>query len=247
MDELAILELIKHEVKDPHSPIHAEDPLFILECLKERTGPERFLDFYLRVGPYGDHFGSRKEGLSLSVLEAHPHGMDLGELEPRIQEIIATRSGKIELVAPVLMEDSKRLELEEDEAAENLLLVGRRDLRSNNSWMHNLPVLVKGENRCTLWMHIQDAKKRGLSSGDIVLIQSRTGRVEAPVHITHDVMPGIVSLPHGWGHNLRGTRLAVASRVAGINMNLLTDEQEIDCASGNAVLNGIAVVIEKLK
>ncbi|NRD77874.1 molybdopterin-dependent oxidoreductase [Bacillus sp. BRMEA1] len=246
MDEMAIKELIKHEVSNPNSPIYHRDILEILAMLNDRKGPERFLDFYLRVGPYGDHFGTNPEGLHLTTLEDHQHGLDLGALKPRIHEIIQTSSGKIELAPPILIKDIERLKQRLEAKTESLLLVGRRDLRSNNSWLHNLPVLVKGEDRCRLWIHPLDAEQFSLMDGEKVFVQSRTGKIKVTIHLTDDLMPGTVSLPHGWGHNLPGTRLRTASQQAGVNVNLLTDEQIIDQISGNAVLNGVPVTIEKV-
>lgn len=246
LDHLAISDLVKYEIKNSHSPIYQQDEEKILSMLSNRQGPERLLDFYLRVGQYGDHFGRNPDGLSLSVLEENPHGMDLGPLQPRLPEILQTPSGKIELAAPLFGKDVARLLQELGADSHEFLLVGRRDLRSNNSWLHNLPVLVKGDDRCTLWIHVEDAERLGISKGDKVIVQSRTGKISVPVHVTEDIMPGTVSLPHGWGHDLDGTRLGVAREHAGVNMNLLTDEQVIDCVSGNAVLNGVPVVIEKI-
>lgn len=247
LDERTINELIKHEIKNPNSPIYERNATEITAMLKDREGPERLLDFYLRVGPYGEHFGRNPEGLSLSVLENHPHGMDFGALQPRIHEILQTPSGKIELAAPILTKDVDRLRQTLDSKADTILLVGRRDLRSNNSWLHNLPVLVKGENRCTLMIHSSDAERLGILQGEKTLVKSRTGKIVVPVVITDDIMPGTVSLPHGWGHNLSGSRLGVASQHAGVNVNLLTDEQMIDPISGNAVLNGVPIILEKVR
>ncbi|WP_256358296.1 molybdopterin oxidoreductase family protein [Bacillus sp. sid0103] len=246
LDELAIDELIKHEIKNPDSPIYEQNAMEINAMLKNRKGPERLLDFYLRVGPYGEHFGRNPGGLSLTILEKHPHGMDLGALQPRIPAILQTPSGKIELAAPILTKDVERLRQTLDSKGDTILLVGRRDLRSNNSWLHNLPVLVKGEDRCKLMIHSSDAESFGLLQGDKALVKSRTGKIEVPVEITDDIMPGTVSLPHGWGHNLSGTRLGVASQHDGVNVNLLTDEQWIDPISGNAVFNGVPIIIEKI-
>ncbi|WP_413299606.1 molybdopterin oxidoreductase family protein [Bacillus sp. 1P10SD] len=247
LDDLTITQLIKHEVKNQNSPISEKDVLEILDLLKNRRGPERLLDFYLRVGPYGEQFGKNPNGLSLSVLEDHPHGLDLGPLQPRIKEILQTPSRKIELAPAILVDDVYRLRETMKSDSLNILLIGRRDLRSNNSWLHNLPVLVKGENRCLLWIHPTDASRMGLINGDKASVQSRTGKIEVPIHITDDVMPGVVSLPHGWGHDLTGTRLQVAREHAGINVNILTDEQVIDKVSGNAVLNGVPVRVEKVE
>jgi anaerobic selenocysteine-containing dehydrogenase len=246
-DELSIMQLVKHEVSNPNSPIFEANINEIYSMLREKSGPERVLDFYLRVGPYGDAFGKNPDGLSLAVLEQNPHGMDLGELQPRLHDILQTTSGKIELAPELLVNDVKRLRESMESSADSAFLVGRRDLRSNNSWLHNLPVLVKGEDRCTLWIHTEDAKRLELTKGDKVLVQSRTGKIEVKVQITEDIMQGTVSLPHGWGHNLPGTQLTVAKEHHGVNMNLLTDEQVIDPISGNAVLNGIPVDIEKVK
>jgi anaerobic selenocysteine-containing dehydrogenase len=245
-DELTIAELIKHEVRNPNSPIYERDVIEILALLNNDFGPDRLLDFYLRVGAYGDYFGENPKGLNLSRLKENPHGMDLGPLQPRIKEILQTPSGKIEIAPPVLLEDINRLRETLKKSSETILLVGRRDLRSNNSWLHNLPVLVKGENRCVLWIHPNDASSRELNNGETARLQSRTGEIKVEIKITDDVMPGTVSLPHGWGHNLSGTRLQVASQHAGVNVNILTDDHVVDKVSGNAVLNGIPLVIEKV-
>jgi anaerobic selenocysteine-containing dehydrogenase len=122
-----------------------------------------------------------------------------------------------------------------------MVLIGRRQLRSNNSWMHNLPALVKGKDRCTLLVNPEDAARLGLVEGDRASVRSATGRVEAPVELTDAIMPGVVSIPHGWGHDAPGVRMGVASAHAGVNSNLLADESLVDPLSGNAVLNGIPV------
>ncbi|MGG3468906.1 molybdopterin oxidoreductase family protein [Neobacillus pocheonensis] len=246
LDDLTVMELIKHEIKNENSPISERKPQEIFDLLKNRKGPERLLDFYLRVGPYGDHFGEIPDGLNLSVLEENPHGMDFGTMQPRITEILQTSSGKIELAPAILVKDVERLKGTLETKSTDLLLVGRRDLRSNNSWLHNLPVLVKGEDRCTLLIHTSDAVSLGLKNGGKALVQSRTGKIQVTVEITEDIMPGTVSLPHGWGHNLSGTRLGVAKEHPGVNVNLLTDNRVIDPISGNAVLNGVPVSIVKV-
>ena len=133
-----------------------------------------------------------------------------------------------------------------DEQPDELVLIGRRDLRSNNSWMHNVPVLMKGRPRCTLLIHPLDAEARGLSSGDVARIRSSTGQIESPIEITDDVMPGVVCLPHGWGHDAAGSRLSVASATPGVNMNRLIDGTVLEPLSGNARLNGIPVCVDAL-
>jgi anaerobic selenocysteine-containing dehydrogenase len=201
----------------------------------------------LRCGPYGDAFGARPGGLTLAALESAPHGIDLGPLEPRLPEVLRTPSGRVELAPETIVADVVRLRAALTRAPgpgngdRPMVLVGRRDLRSNNSWMHNLPGLVRGKPRCTAHVHPDDAARLGLVDGDPALVRSRAGAVEIPVEVTPDVMPGVVSIPHGWGHDAPGTGQSVASRHAGTNSNVLADETEIDPLSGTAVLNGIPV------
>jgi anaerobic selenocysteine-containing dehydrogenase len=201
-----------------------------------RRGPARLIDFMLRTGPYG---------LSLDDLVASPHGIDLGPLEPRMPEVLRTPSGRIELAPDEILADLPRLRATLDDAVadDGFVLVGRRDLRSNNSWMHNIEVLVKGKPRCTLHLHPDDARRLGLSDGADVEVASRTGKVVLPVEITDSIRPGVVSIPHGWGHGHPASRMAVASRHAGVNSNLLADDELVDVVSGNAVLNGIPVSV----
>ncbi|HEY7127153.1 MAG TPA: molybdopterin dinucleotide binding domain-containing protein [Ktedonobacterales bacterium] len=209
LDDLTITTLIQRDVATPDSSVEGRDAQEILAALAPRRGPERMLDYMLRSGPYGDGFTPGKTGLSLSQLEAAPHGVDLGPLQPRIPEVLRTPSGKVELAPPALVEDVERLRASLARQSSGLLLVGRRDLRSNNSWMHNLHTLTKGKNRCTLHMHPTDAASLGVGEGDTVHIESRAGSVQAPVELTESIMPGVVSLPHGWGHNQPGARLTL--------------------------------------
>ncbi|GIF04241.1 molybdopterin oxidoreductase family protein [Actinoplanes siamensis] len=199
------------------------------------TPAERLLDAALRAGAYG---------LSLDDLRAAPHGVDLGPLRPRIPQVLRTPSGLIELCAPPLVAETARLRSALDRPRPGLVLIGRRHLRSNNSWMHNVPALVKGRDRCTLQVHPSDADRLTLSDGHPATVTSRAGSLSALVEITDRVMPGVVSLPHGWGHDLPGTRLTVASERPGVNSNILTDDLLVDPLSGNAVLNGIPVEIK---
>jgi anaerobic selenocysteine-containing dehydrogenase len=198
-----------------------------------RRGPERMLDLLLRAGPYD---------LTLADLEAAPHGIDLGALEPRIPEMLRTASGKVELAPPEIAADVPRLEAALDRSRNGgMVLIGRRQLRSNNSWMHNIAPLVKGKESCTAHVHPDDAARLGLTDGEPARVSSRAGAIEVPVEVTDAVMPGVVSIPHGWGHDVDGVRMAVASAHAGTNSNVLADELLIDPLSGNAVLNGIPV------
>jgi anaerobic selenocysteine-containing dehydrogenase len=244
LDDLVVGQRVHHEVSSPASPIHGRDPDEILAALAPRRGPERLLDLMLRTGPYGDGCGARPGGLTLAVLEAHPHGVDLGPLEPRVPEVLRTPTGRIELAPAALVADVDRLRAALARPEPGLVLIGRRDLRSNNSWMHNLRVLVKGDPRCTMQVHPDDARRLGLADGGLARVTSRVGRVAVPVEITDAVMPGVVSIPHGWGHDAPGTQLAIAAAHAGVNSNLLADELALDPLSGNAVLNGLPVTVE---
>lgn len=249
VDELVVRGLVDAAVKDPSSPVHGRDPDELLHVLAAagRRGPERLLDLMLRSGPYGDAFGANPDGLSLDVLAANPHGVDLGPLEPRLPEVLRTPTGMIELCPPVLGADTERVAASIDELARDdaFVLVGRRHLRSNNSWMHNLRILVKGRPRCTLQLHPDDATRLGLVDGELARVTSRVGSVDVPVEVTDGIRPGVVSLPHGWGHDLEGVGLAVAREHAGVNSNLLADDRDVDPLSGNAVLNGIPVTVAR--
>lgn len=200
------------------------------------TGVEAILDLMLRTGPYED--------LDLAALLAAPHGIDLGPLKPRLPEMLRTVSGHIEMAHPSITADVPRLVLLLDSVPEErLLLVGRRHLRSNNSWMHNISVLVKGKQRCTLQLNPVDASELGILDGQDVSLQSETGQVVALVEITDEVAIGTVSLPHGWGHDAPGTVGSVAAATPGVNSNLLTGDRFIDPLSGNARLNAIPVTV----
>src|SRR5436309_8061618 len=246
LDDMSLETLIQREVATAGTSVAGRDPGELLAALKPRRGPERMLDFMLRSGPYGDGFGAKEGGLSLAVLEDHPHGVDLGPLQPRIPEVLRTISGKIELAPAPIVEDVARLRASLDRANGHMLLIGRRDLRSNNWWMHNLHVLAKGQDRCTLLVHPDDAARLALVNGDMACVTSQAGTVEIPVEVTDTIMPGVVSIPHGWGHALPGTQMRVARERAGVNTNILTVEENVDPLSGNAILNGIAVTVERI-
>ncbi|MFT3925912.1 MAG: molybdopterin oxidoreductase family protein [Myxococcales bacterium] len=210
--------------------------------------PKGMVDLLLRAGPHGDRFIPLKRGLSIKQLEQQPHGVDLGGLEPRFPERLKTRGKQIQLAPEPLVQDLRRLEqaLREDERAEpGLVLIGRRQLRSNNSWMHNSLRLVKGPVRCTLQMHPEDAQARGLNHGELVQIRSRVGSVEAPLEVTEALMPGVVSLPHGWGHTRKGTKLQVAEQHPGASINDVTDEARVDALAGTASFSGLPVQVTR--
>jgi anaerobic selenocysteine-containing dehydrogenase len=236
--------LIGRELQTAGSLIAGREADDVMSALEPRVGPERLLDLMLRSGPYGDGFGAHTDGvaLSLAALEAAPHELDLGPLAPRLPDVLRTAGGAIELTPELLVADVPRLhEALARTPADGPVLIGRRHLRSNNSWMHNLPVLVKGKSRCTLHVHPDDATRYELTDGALARLRSRTGTVEAEVEVTDEVMPGVVSLPHGWGHSAPDTQMTVATQHAGTNSNVLSDELLIDAVSGNAVLNGIPV------
>jgi anaerobic selenocysteine-containing dehydrogenase len=200
-----------------------------------RTGPARLVDLMLRSGPYE---------LTLADLEAAPHGIDLGALRPRIPEVLATPSGLVELAPEPIVADVPRLVAALAEGpAQGMVLIGRRQLSSNNSWMHNIAPLVRGANRCTAHLHPDDASALGLVDGQLATVKSRAGSITVPVEITDSVRPGVVSIPHGWGHGVDGTRGDVAALHAGANSNFLADEMLLDVPTGTAALNAIPVEV----
>ncbi|MEU0948784.1 molybdopterin oxidoreductase family protein [Streptomyces canus] len=241
VDDLVIGQTLGKAVKDAHSPVHGREPSELSAALTGDTGPERRLDMMLRLGPYGDGFGVRPDGLSLTKLLAHPHGIDLGPLKSRLPQPLKTRSGKVELLPRPIADDLPRLREALRQRPDGLVLVGRRHLRSNNSWMHNVPALTGGTNRCTLHIHPEDAERLGLKDGGAVRIKGAGGEVVTEAEVTDGVRPGVVSLPHGWGHDRPGTRLGHAAKDPGVNVNQLLDGSLLDPLSGNAVLNGIPV------
>jgi anaerobic selenocysteine-containing dehydrogenase len=229
-----------------------------------RLGPDGAIDWMLRTGRYGqENRGSlgllarlpgfaamrqqleapdrRPEGLSLARLRASPHGIDLGPLEPCLSRRLATPGRRIRLAPPPYLDDLARAARALAEPVPGLMLIGRRHVRSNNSWLHNSQRLVKGKPRCTLMIHPEDAARRGVVEGAMVTLRSRVGSVEVAAEVTLDVMPGVVCLPHGWGHDRPGTRLSVAARSPGVSINDVIDDQRIDALSGTAVLNGTPV------
>lgn len=221
-----------------------EQAAAVIEATQGLRGPDRLLELALRTGPYGDQFGREPEGLTLAKVRAAPDGIDLGELMPRMPEVLRTPSGKIELAPPALLQDLQRAARAITQPVPAMVIVGRRDVRSNNSWMHNLPVLAKGPMRCTALVHPADAQRLGLADGALARISNQGRSIEAQVQVSDEMMPGVVSLPHGWGHGLPGTRMALAAERPGVNLNALLDEDWRDPLSGNAVLSGVPVLLE---
>ncbi|MCX5743772.1 MAG: molybdopterin oxidoreductase family protein [Proteobacteria bacterium] len=209
-------------------------------------GPEAIVAIGLRLGPHGLRRG--RGGLSLAKLVAQPHGVDLGPLEPRLPGRLATADRRVHLAPAVYLADLARLDATAAQlgtvaTGQGLVLIGRRHLRSNNSWMHNTPRLVKGPVRCTMLIHPDDAAARGLVDGAPARVATARGAIELPVEISDEVMRGVVSIPHGWGHDRAGTRLGVAAAVPGVSVNDILDPAAIDTLSGTTALTGQIVEV----
>ena len=227
--------------------------------LQAKLGPRRQLDLALRTGPHGAGLRPFASGLTLRKLEREPHGVDLGPHEPCLPARLRTESRRIDVAPAPLVAGLARLREQlasngngaaagdiasaTDDGHGELRLIGRRQVQSNNSWMHNVPRLMRGKDRCTLLMHPDDAASRGLLDGAEVEIVSRTGRVRAPLEVSDEMKPGVVSLPHGWGHHRTGVRMATAAANAGASLNDVTDDARVDLVSGNAALSGVPVVV----
>ncbi|MEU4355074.1 molybdopterin-dependent oxidoreductase [Streptomyces virginiae] len=237
VDERVIDDTLARAVTDAHSPLHGADPAAQALRLTGGTGPERRLDLMLRLGPYE---------LGLEDLLKAPHGIDLGPLRPRLPQVLRTRSGRIELLPDPIAAELPALRATLADRPAALVLVGRRHLRSNNSWLHNVPALTGGSNRCTLHVHPRDAARLGLTDGGRARIAADGGSLEVPVEVTDAVRTGVVSLPHGWGHDRAGARLGVASAAPGANVNQLLDGTRLDRLSGTAVLNAFPVELTPL-
>jgi len=242
LDQLFFAGLVAGLTQLPESRVHGRDPAEIVAATPGR-GPERLLDFGLRVGPWGEGYGADPDGLTLERLAALPNGVDKGPLEPRLREVLRTPSGKVELAPAAITSDVPRLRERLRRASPDLVLVSRRHVRSNNSWMHNAPSLVSGRDRCTLLVHPRDARRLGLTHGARARVTSKDGSVVAPVEVSDEMMPGVVCLPHGWGHDKPGTQLRVARAHAGVCNNLLVSGEWVDVPSGNAVVNGVPVEV----
>ena len=213
----------------------------VLAALAHLTGPERQIEFALRTGPYGDMFGQKPSGLNLAKIKAATGGIDLGSMQARIPEMLRTPSGKIELAPAMLIDDLKRVTSALDQAAPDMVIIGRRHVRSGNSWMHNLPILAKGPYRCTALVHPSDAERLGLSDGGMAKVINGQRELEVQIETSDEMMRWVVSLPHGWGHDLAGIQMAVATERPGVNLNALLDDSLRDPLSGNAVLSGVSV------
>jgi anaerobic selenocysteine-containing dehydrogenase len=246
IDGFVARQLLERGLNNHLSPAHGVDANKAWSAVADASGPERLLDILLRTGPYGDGFGRVQDGLSLRVLLDHPHGVDLGPLESRIPEVLRTPTGRIELAPVDVEQDVQRLRASLDRRRNGeLILIGRRQLRSNNSWMHNLPALAGGSNTCTVQVHPEDAERLGLEEGKPARVASSAGSVDIEVEVTDVVRPGVVSVPHGWGDGNGDVRLRIAATQPAVNSNVLSPA-EVDPLSGNAILNGIPVSVSAI-
>jgi anaerobic selenocysteine-containing dehydrogenase len=236
-------EIVAAEVRR----IAGEQAPLVLQAVAGLRGPERQLELMLRSGPYGDLFGMEPGGLNLAKVRAAPGGIDLGELAPRLPELLRTPSGKVELAPAALLADLPRALAELDAPAPARVVIGRRDMRSNNSWMHNLPTLAKGPERCTLLVHPADAAQAGVADGARARLAGAGQVLDVRVETSAAMMPGVASLPHGWGHDQPGTRMSLAAERPGANLNALLDDALRDPLSGNAVLGGQAVTLAPVR
>ncbi|HVL32553.1 MAG TPA: molybdopterin-dependent oxidoreductase, partial [Actinomycetota bacterium] len=229
LDELVARDVLRRGLQNPSSPAKGVDEETAWKEIAFRSGPERLLDILLRTGPYGEAFGRNPDGLTLGKLEENPHGIDLGPLMQRIPEVLRTPTGKIELAPQPIVDDVDRLRtsLARKRNGE-LVLIGRRQLRSNNSWMHNLPALSGGSNRCTMLVNPDDASRLGISEGARARVSSSAGTVEVDVEISESIMRGVVSIPHGWSGAEPGVRAQIATAAGGVNSNILAPSDSID-------------------
>jgi anaerobic selenocysteine-containing dehydrogenase len=244
LEEFMIGGMLAKAVQAQGSPVAGRDPAELRSMVDGDFALERWLDVMVRLGPYGDGFGAVPGGLTLAKLKENPHGIDLGPLRPRLADVLATEDGKVHLCPETFAADVPRLLAWLASTRPGFVLIGRRHLRSNNSWMHNVPALVSGSNTCTLHINPADAEQLEVTTGQRVTLMSRTGSIEVPVEETDKIMPGVVSLPHGWGHDTPGARMTVARKAGGVNVNAITDESILDVLSGNAVFNGVPVEIK---
>ena len=207
-------------------------------------GSDWIINKKLKQGPY---FTSH--GLDLQKLKQSPHGIDLGPMQPCLPGRLFSSDKTINLAPEEFVSDLQRLKENLPSASHvtefDLQLIGRRDPRSNNSWLHNSQRMVKGKERCLALVHPLDAESRNLHDGDLAQVSSRVGTIRIPVALSEDMMPGVISIPHGWGHQFEGVELSIARQHAGVNTNILTDDYFLDSVSANAALNGVPVSLAK--
>ena len=232
IEDLIAYTVASQACTDAASRAHGRTPEELLEAVSHRTGVDRILDLRIRTGPYGDGFGSHPDGLTLQHLIDNPHGIDLGPLEPRLPEVLRTPTGRIDVAPAVLLEaltDASSL-LNHDSPPPRFTLVGRRHLRSNNSWMKGLPTLTGGSNTPTAMIHPNDAAELGIINGADLVLNTPTGSITLPASVRDDISPGCVCVPHGW---------------TDANVNALVDVQAIDSLAGTSVLSGIGITLSR--
>ncbi len=223
----------------------------LIDAVQDLLSPGHPLRKLLDIGPYGAPNRSLSKGLCVASLRNYPHGIDLGSLQSCLPDRLFTPNKHIKLAPAAFLADMKRLRTHAAQLrrqARNpgeFLLIGRRDLRSNNSWMHNSQRLLKGKQRCTMLMHPDDAQALQLNDGELAEVRSSVGQIQIPVSISDGMMAGVVSVPHGWGHQHEALQLSVAKTRPGVNVNVLTDDQFVDRLSGTSVLNGVPVTVLK--
>lgn len=239
LDDLYTQGIIHTACQADDTPLSGRDPGEVFEAL-DGVGPERMTDLGIRVGPWGDDLGRRPGGLTLDEVRRHPDGLRLAELEGgRLPDVLTTPSRRIELLHPLLEADIPRLVSRIDRGRDDLVLTSRRHLRSNNSWMHNVAALMRGKDRCTLLIHPDDALRHDVADGGQVEVSTIEGSIVVVAEVSDEMMPGVVCLPHGWGHGIDGTRLAVANAHPGVNSNLLSPPALVDVPSNTQAVNGV--------
>ncbi|PTQ89988.1 molybdopterin-dependent oxidoreductase [Agitococcus lubricus] len=228
------------------TPVAAQSSQLLIKALNAfppTHGVARQLKQLLTATP----LNGKAQGLSLAKLKANPHGLDLGALQPSLAERICTPDRKVILAPHLYLAELSRaftqLNAHQRREPNQFLLIGRRHIRSNNSWLHNSLPLIKGKNRCTAMMNQADASALAVNEGDMIRVKSRVGDITLPVEIVDDMMTGVISIPHGFGHHRQGTQLSIAEGKAGVSMNDITDEHYVDGISGTAALNGLAVTV----
>lgn len=223
----------------------------LIDLLYDRLSPRSAARLALDLGPYSHRTKDREHQLSLKKLKQEPHGLDLGPLQKCMPERLATKNKQINLVPKLFLKDVSRLQAElekpNSKSPETFFVIGRRHVRSNNSWLHNSMRLVKGKTRCTALINPKDAQRLSIQDGDIITVCSRTGEIQIPAEISETVMPSVISIPHGWGHHRPGTRLSIAEEHPGVSLNDITDDRLIDKLTGAAALSGQPVTVSKVK
>jgi anaerobic selenocysteine-containing dehydrogenase len=246
LDDLYVGGMIATMSALPGNPLSGLDATTVMARLDGR-GPERLADLGIRVGPWGDRFGERPDGLTLAEVRRHPDGLRLAELEGgRLDDAVTTPTGRVELIHAHIVDDIPRLVRRMERANPGLVLISRRHLRSNNSWLHNVPALMRGRERCTLLINPVDADRAGVRHDEDACVRTTEGAVTVVAEVSDEVMPGVVSLPHGWGHGVDGTRMATANAHPGVNNNLLNPTDVIDVPSNTHALNGVPCQVSKV-